>query len=144
MSPSGCGAAPLATVVGLVSAAGFDDDGVLALRCGEDAKDYEARLNDDLTVALRNPSGKDVSALPAGDDDATKAAKKQLSATKKELKQIAEMQAARLYEALCAERSWTSADWLNPKLSSHGRPVWACPGPTTPPAMQMWDMSAVT
>jgi HEAT repeat protein len=103
-----------------IPSAGFDDDGVLALPCGEDAKEYEARLNDDLTVALRNPSGKHVSALPSGEDEATKAAKKQLSATKKELKQIAEMQTARLYEALCAERSWPSSDWLN---QFHAHPV---------------------
>src|SRR5688572_25400820 len=94
-----------------IPAAGFDDDGVLRLTCGEDARVYEGRLTNELMVTLRNPAGKDVSGLPADKDEATTAAKKQLSTTKKELKQIAAMQTARLYEALCAERAWPTGDW---------------------------------
>jgi HEAT repeat protein len=94
-----------------IPTAGFDDDGVLRLTCGQDARVYEGRLTNDLTVILRNPAGKEVAGVPAGTDEATKAAKKQLSTTKKELKQIATMQTARLYEALCAERSWPVGDW---------------------------------
>jgi hypothetical protein len=94
-----------------IPAAGFDDDGVLRLCCGEDARVYEGRLTNELTVTLRNPAGKEVSGVPAGKDEATTAAKKQLSTTKKELKQIATMQTARLYEALCAERTWPVGDW---------------------------------
>ena len=94
-----------------IPTAGFDDDGTLRLVCGEDARVYEGRLTDELAVVLRNPAGKEVSGLPAGTDDGSKAARKQLTTTKKELKQIAAMQTARLYEALCAERSWTVAEW---------------------------------
>jgi len=103
-----------------VPTAGFDEDGVLTLVCGEDAKVYEARITPDLNVVLRNPAGKEVANLPSGQDDATAAAKKQLGATKKELKQIISMQAARLYEALCAERSWSTDDW---RRSFHDHPV---------------------
>src|SRR5262249_28653431 len=92
--------------------AGFDEDGVLSLPCGEEDKTYEARLSGDLSVILRNPAGKDVTALPSGQDEATTASKKQLATTKKELKQIVTMQSARLYEALCAERSWPVDDWI--------------------------------
>jgi uncharacterized protein DUF4132 len=94
-----------------IPAAAFDDDGVLRLTCGEDARVYEGRLTSELTVVLRNPAGKEVASVPAGTDETTKAAKKQLSTTKKELKQIGTMQSARLYEALCAERNWPAGDW---------------------------------
>lgn len=95
-----------------IPSAGFDDDGVLALPCAEDGKVYEGRLGKDMALILRNPAGKDVAGLPSGQDDTTKASKKQLSTSRKELKQIVSMQSARLYEALCAERSWPADDWL--------------------------------
>jgi hypothetical protein len=105
-----------------IPSAGFDDDGVLTLPCGEgdDAKVYEARVTADLSVTLRNPAGKDVSSLPSGQDEASAASKKQLATTKKELKQIVAMQSARLYEALCAERSWSADDWTR---HFHAHPV---------------------
>lgn len=90
---------------------GLDDDGVLELPCGPEEKLYHARLGDDMALTLTNPDGKPVKALPAGDDDNTKAAKKQLSVSKKEIKQVSKAQADRLYEALCAERVWPVADW---------------------------------
>ncbi|MEM6547262.1 MAG: DUF4132 domain-containing protein [Pseudomonadota bacterium] len=91
--------------------AGLEDDGTLPLRCGEAGAVYTARLGDDLKLKLANPDGKPVKALPSTQDDATKAAKKQLTASKKELTQVVAMQTARLYEALCAERSWAQEDW---------------------------------
>jgi len=103
-----------------VPTAGFDEDGVLTLVCGDDAKVYEARLAPDLSIVLRNPAGKDVANLPSGQDEASQASKKLLSTAKKELKQIVAMQSARLYEALCAERSWSCEDW---KRSFHDHPV---------------------
>src|SRR5262249_55478163 len=72
------------------------------------------------SIKLRNPAGKDVSALPSGDDAVTKDSRKQLSAAKKALKQIIAIQSGRLYEALCAERSWTCDDW---RRSFHAHPV---------------------
>lgn len=94
-----------------IPTAGFDEDGRLALPFGAPPKRYEARIDDALKLALRNPEGRVVKAPPAGDDEDSKASKKQLSAAKKELKQIVAMQSARLYEALCAERSWALEDW---------------------------------
>jgi hypothetical protein len=82
------------------------------LPCGEDAKVYEARLGSDFGILLRNPAGKEVASLPSAQDDSTAASKKLLATARKELKQIAAIQSARLYEALCAERSWPAADWL--------------------------------
>jgi HEAT repeat protein len=95
-----------------VPTAGFDSDGILALPCGEDAKIYEARLKGDFSISLRNPAGKEVVSLPSTQDEAAAASKKLLATARKELKQIAAIQSARLYEALCAERSWPAADWL--------------------------------
>lgn len=103
-----------------VPTAGFDEDGVLTLVCGEDQKVYEARLGPDLGVVLRNPAGKEVANLPSATDETSAASKKQLSTTKKELKQIVGMQSTRLYEALCAERAWSIEDW---KRSFHDHPV---------------------
>ena len=94
-----------------VPSAGLDEDGLLLLPCGPDAKDYAASIGDGFTLELRNPSGKVVKSLPSGGDDATKAARKQLSASRKELKQVVSMQSARLYEALCSGREWQAADW---------------------------------
>jgi HEAT repeat protein len=103
-----------------VPTAGFDEDGVLALPCGEDSRPYEARLLSDLSVKLRNPAGDDVAALPSGQDETTKDSKKQLSAAKKALKQVITMQSGRLYEALCAARSWATEDW---RRAFHDHPV---------------------
>ncbi|MEM8590955.1 MAG: DUF4132 domain-containing protein [Pseudomonadota bacterium] len=95
----------------VIPTAGLDDTGVLELPCGPDEKRYVATLADDYTFLLTNPDGKVVKSLPAGTDDTTKAAKKQFSASKKELKQIVSMQSARLYEGLCGGRVWDLADW---------------------------------
>lgn len=94
-----------------IPAAGMNDEGFVNLPCGPEEKIYRATLGDDLTFVLTNPEGKVVKALSSGTDEATKAAKKQLSASKKELKQVVTMQTARLYEALCGERVWPLADW---------------------------------
>ena len=94
-----------------VPSAGLDDDGTLQLTCGPEEKVYTARLADSLVLTIQNPDGKTVKALPTGKDDVTKAAKKQLSASRRELKQVVAMQSSRLYEALCAARTWPLADW---------------------------------
>ncbi len=94
-----------------VPTAGLNDDGDLELPCGPEAKPYAARLDAELKFALFNPDGKAVSALPAGDDEQTKASKSLLSVSKKELAQAISMQSARLYEALCSGRTWPTADW---------------------------------
>lgn len=95
----------------VIPTAGLDDDGHLDLPCGPDEKLYRATLSEELTFVLQNPDGKVIKSLPAGTDDATKASKKQFTASKKELKQVVAMQSARLYEALCAGHAWPVADW---------------------------------
>ncbi|MEG3152199.1 DUF4132 domain-containing protein [Sphingomonas sp. ZT3P38] len=103
-----------------VPTAGFDDDGLLELPCGDDGKLYAARLDAMLAIHLFNPDGKAVKSLPAGDDDATKESKKAFTAAKKELAQVVELQGARLFEAMCVERAWPAADW---RLAFHEHPV---------------------
>lgn len=93
--------------------AGFDENRVLELSYG--SRIFTAHLQSDLSVELRNPDGKKIASLPEPrvDDDAeaAKAAKKTLSAAKKELKTISTLQADRLYEAMCTGRDWSASDW---------------------------------
>lgn len=103
-----------------VPGAGFDDDGTLELPCGEDAKPYVARLDAMLAIHVFNPDGKEVKALPAGDDENTRESKKALTAAKKELAQVIELQGTRLFEAMCVERKWDVADW---RMAFHDHPV---------------------
>jgi len=103
-----------------VPSAGFDDDGVLDLPCGEDQKPYLARLDAMLQVHLFNPDGKAIKSLPAGDDEHSKESKKALAAAKKELGQVVQLQATRLFEAMCLERSWPVEDW---RMAFHQHPV---------------------
>lgn len=96
-----------------VPSAGFDETGTLELSYG--TRSFTARLLPDFKIELFNPDGKKIAALPEPrmDDDTEQAkkAKKALSAAKKELKSIVELQTDRLYEALCTEREWAAADW---------------------------------
>ncbi|NOR63794.1 MAG: DUF4132 domain-containing protein [Rhodobacteraceae bacterium] len=94
-----------------IPVAGLNDDGILELPCGAAGKAYTGLIGDDFRLVLKNPDGKKIKTLPAGDDDNTKASKKQLGAARRELKQVIEMQGERLYEALCAERDWPVEDW---------------------------------
>lgn len=93
--------------------AGFDERMVLELSYGP--RTFQAHLQADLSIELRNPDGKKIASLPEprSDDDAelAKAAKKALSAAKKELKTIHTLQSDRLYEAMCTGRDWSSSDW---------------------------------
>ncbi len=95
-----------------VPSAGLNDEGVLELPCGREEKPYSARMDDEFRLIVLNPDGKKIKGLPSGDDDATKASKKQLSTSKRELKQVITLQGERLYEALCAERRWLIQDWI--------------------------------
>ncbi len=103
-----------------VPTAGFDDDGVLELPCGEDGKLYTARLDAMLAIHVFNPDGKAVKGLPGGDDEATREAKKAFSAAKKELAQVIDLQGSRLFEAMCVERAWPVDDW---RLAFHDHRV---------------------
>lgn len=86
----------------------------------EQTLDYGGRqftllLDADMSLVLKNPDGKVIKSLPAArkDDDPeqVKAAKKQLTDARKQLKQVLKMQRERLYEAMCTQRAWPFADW---------------------------------
>lgn len=88
--------------------------GTLELSYGR--RTFTARLLPDLRIELFNPEGRKLASLPEPrqDDDADLAqqAKKSLSAAKRELKGIVQLQTGRLYEAMCSERRWSTADWV--------------------------------
>ncbi|MBE7701086.1 DUF4132 domain-containing protein [Oerskovia sp. Sa1BUA8] len=96
-----------------VQTAGFEDDGILHLDLG--SREYAARITPTFTLELTNDAGKVVKALPAlradDDPDQVKAAKAQLSASRKELKAVVALQTQRLHEAMCTGREWPVADW---------------------------------
>jgi hypothetical protein len=101
-----------------IQTAGFDDSGLLRLDFGP--RQFTGRAarspkTGAFTVALANQDGKPVKALPkpgvADDAEAAAAARKQLTASKKELTQVASLQASRLFEAMCVEREWEAGAW---------------------------------
>lgn len=96
-----------------VPVAGLDEDGRIELSYGD--RVFTAVLQPDLTVVLLSPEGKKIKALPAArqsdDADAVKAAKKSLTAARRELKAVVQLQTDRLYEGLCTERTWPFEDW---------------------------------
>ncbi len=105
-----------------VPTAGFDDDGVLRLDLGtsdggaspEEDRVFTGRLTKTFTLELRNPEGKVVKALPAkrsSDGDAYGEAKKQLTASRKELKAVVAAQTQRLVEGMCSGRTWGADEW---------------------------------
>ncbi|MHB1001336.1 MAG: DUF4132 domain-containing protein [Armatimonadota bacterium] len=74
-----------------------------------------ARLEAGHKIIIRDAEGVVLGRLPNArkDDDPelVKAAKAELSSVKKELKSVLKMQKARLYEAMCIQRSWRPEDW---------------------------------
>lgn len=96
-----------------IPTAGLDENGVLVLDFG--SRTLTAYVDDKDKFVLKNEDGKVIKALPTArqDDDAelVKEAKAQFSSSKKEYKQVLDLQIARLYEAMCSERAWTVADW---------------------------------
>lgn len=92
---------------------GFDEKAELELSYGQ--RTFMARLLPDFKIELFNPDGKKIASLPdprqEDDEEQAKHAKKSLSAAKKELKSIVDLQTERLYEALCTGRDWSYADW---------------------------------
>lgn len=96
-----------------IPTAGLDDSGVLTLDYGE--RTFTAKVNDKLQFVLFNPEGKVIKALPAPrvneDNILVKETKKYFTASKKELNQIIESQTVRLYESMCTQRQWLSANW---------------------------------
>ena len=96
-----------------IPTAGLDDNGVLTLSYGE--REFTGRLDEDLKWVLADDTGKTLKAMPNArqNEDAAlvKEAKAQFNTSKKELKQVLELQTERLYEAMCGSRVWSQADW---------------------------------
>ena len=96
-----------------VPTAGFDPDGVLRLSYGE--REFTGRLTPDLRIVLSDASGKVLKTLPEArvseDSVVVNAAKKELRAARKDARAVLVHQSARLYEAMCASRTWSGADW---------------------------------
>ncbi|MDH6258075.1 DUF4132 domain-containing protein [Bradyrhizobium sp. BR13661] len=96
-----------------IPTAGLDERAILDLEIG--SRLYQAKLDAEDVLTLYNPDGKVVKSLPqvsdGPDKESAAEAKKALANAKKELKQVHEFQAKRLYEALCVGRRWQLADW---------------------------------
>lgn len=96
-----------------IPTAGLDDQGILSIDYGE--RQFTAVMDSSYKLVLKNSDGKEIKALPdarKNDDEALiKESKKQFGNSKKELKQVIDLQTARLYEAMCTNRHWRTADW---------------------------------
>ncbi len=96
-----------------IPTAGLDENGILNLQYGE--RNFSAIVDAKDKFILKNEDGKEIKALPAArqNDDETliKEAKALFSTSKKEFKQVVDMQTGRLYEAMCSERQWNVAEW---------------------------------
>jgi hypothetical protein len=96
-----------------IPTAGLDDNGELTLEYGE--RQFIASLDAVLKPVLRNTEGKEIKALPEArkndSPESIKEAKALWSQCKKELKQVIELQTARLYEAMCSNRLWPLDEW---------------------------------
>ena len=96
-----------------VPTAGFDADGLLRLSYGQ--REFTGRLTPDFKIRVTGPDGRSRAGLPApraGEDaEVVRAAKKRLSAARKEAKEVLTLQSERLYEAMCASRTWPAAEW---------------------------------
>ena len=120
---------------------GLDDEhaGRPAMILDYGSRRFTITLDASLTPVITTEEGKTIKSLPApraaDDPDLAKAAKKRLTATRKELKQVVRHQHERLYEAMCTERTWTRADWSrfllgHPVVGSLGqRLVWMARDP---------------
>lgn len=103
-----------------IPSAGFGDDRLLRLSFGK--REFLGRVTPEGGIELSTTEGKPIKALPAprADEDAAtvKEAKAALTTARKELKSVLAMQTARLFEAMCAARTWAASDW-NEYLASH-------------------------
>ena len=108
-----------------VPTAGFGSDGLLHLSYG--ARSFAGRLTADFKISLTGPDGRARASLPApradDDADAVKAAKKQLTASRKEAKNV-----------LSVRRSWVRAPQGVPRRPRprKGPGPSSCPDATQP------------
>ncbi len=103
-----------------IPTAGLDEEGVLEIDYGP--RQFYARLDADLNLVIQDADGKAIKSLPdprkEDNEELAAAAKKQLAAARKEVKQVLEQQRTNLYEAMCVQREWAYEDW-EPYLKRH-------------------------
>ncbi len=96
-----------------IPTAGLNDAGVMSLSYGE--RSFTAKLNARLTVSLYTSENEEIKALPVGrkteDAALVKESRKYFSDNKKALKQVVTFQSRRLFESMCAQRSWRVDEW---------------------------------
>ncbi|MGS2722444.1 DUF4132 domain-containing protein [Porticoccus sp. GXU_MW_L64] len=96
-----------------IPTAGLEANGEQVIEFG--SRMLTASLDPAFKLILKNEQGKTLKALPAPrqDDDAdlVKLAKKEFSSSKKELKQVVDLQGARFYEAMATKRCWHFPEW---------------------------------
>ena len=96
-----------------VPTAGFDGDGLLRLSYGD--REFTGRLTSDFKIEVSDGAGRTRKSLPparSGEDaEVVRAAKKRLSAARKEAREVLTLQSERLYEAMCASRTWSAREW---------------------------------
>jgi hypothetical protein len=106
-----------------IQTAGFEQTGLLHLDYGP--RQFVGRVDQNpktkaYSIELYKPDGSPIKALPspasADDAELAKEARKQLSVSKKELKQVVTLQTSRLFEAMCVGRTWQVESWLEDVL----------------------------
>jgi hypothetical protein len=103
-----------------VPTGGLEEGGAMVLEVGPEGAPYTVRLGSDLSLVLLNPQGREIKALPAGDDEDTKEAKALLTDAKKTVKTVISQQQSRLYEAMLSSRRWPLAAW---RADIHEHPI---------------------
>ena len=96
-----------------IPTAGFDDDGALRLSYG--GRTVIARPTPEGGVVLADADGRPLKSLPAArtpdDPGGADDAKKRLGSARRQVKAAMSLQTARLYEAMCASRTWPADQW---------------------------------
>nr|WP_246742278.1 DUF4132 domain-containing protein [Actinomyces sp. HMT897] len=96
-----------------VPTVGFSDDGLLHLSYGD--REFLGRLTPGLTMSLSDADGRPRKTLPpprkSEDPEVVAEARARLAAARKELRAVLDTQRRRLYEAMCAGRTWPLARW---------------------------------
>lgn len=97
----------------MIPTAGFDDDGALRLSYG--GRTVIARPTPEGGVVLADADGRPLKSLPAArtpdDPGGADGAKKRLGSARRQVKAAMSLQTARLYEAMCASRTWPADQW---------------------------------
>lgn len=92
---------------------GLDETGRMDFEYG--GRRFSVVLDAKLKPVLLNAEGKAIAALPAArqndDPESIREGKQLFTACKKEVRQVVDMQGARLYEAMCAGRLWPAGEW---------------------------------